>query len=103
MYRTRCAAAMLSVAAMAGGSTRVSAQGLAGAAIEGSVVSADGGPVRGAIVSLTESETGSRRMVTTGDRGTYLFENVAVGSYRMEARAIGKLPASREGIVLHLG
>jgi len=102
--RVRCAVAMFFLAGIvAGGSTRTSAQGLAGAAIEGTVVSADGAPVRGAIVTLTESETGSRRVGSAGERGTYLFENVAVGSYRLEARAIGKLPASREGIVLHLG
>lgn len=80
-----------------------SAQGLSGAAIEGIVVTGTGTPVRGALVTLTESATSAARAATTGESGISRFENVLVGLYDIEAKAIGLLPASARGIALHVG
>ncbi|MFI5310419.1 MAG: TonB-dependent receptor domain-containing protein [Gemmatimonadales bacterium] len=79
-------------------------QGVAGAAVQGAVVSASGSPVANARVTLTNQSTGNIQFVITGDRGLFAFENASVGGpYSIEARAIGFEPAAIEGIILHLG
>lgn len=94
----------MTVAGVAAGSTRtVLAQGLTGASVEVTAVDDSGVPVPRALVILSEFGTGAKRTVTAGERGTYLFASVAVGSYRVEARAIGMVPASIEALSLHLG
>ncbi len=84
--------------------TRGSAQGVASAAIQGTVVRASGTPLAEARLSLIDSSTGRRRHTVASARGSFSFENVPVGGpYTLEAKAIGFLPASTPGIMLHLG
>ena len=79
------------------------AQGIASAAVSGRVLSSAGLPIPAAELRLTSMSTGASRATTANARGHFGFENVPVGTYRLEARAIGSLPARLEGLVLHLG
>ncbi|MFN2602154.1 MAG: TonB-dependent receptor domain-containing protein [Gemmatimonadaceae bacterium] len=80
------------------------AQGVAGAAVGGSIVSEPGKPIPNARVSLLETATGIARSTTTRDDGLFGFENITVGGpYRLEVRAVGFEPASLAGIILHIG
>ncbi|MEP6496083.1 MAG: TonB-dependent receptor [bacterium] len=80
------------------------AQGVAGAAVHGSVVTGMGGPISGAQVTLSNPGTGTVRVAVAGARGEFLFDAVPVGTgYRLEARAIGFSPARVDSISLHLG
>ena len=82
----------------------LSAQGVAGAAVRGTIVTSSGKTVPNARVSLTDSATGAIRSATTRENGVFAFDNVSVGGpYSLEARAVGFAPASLVGIVLHLG
>ncbi|HEX2722059.1 MAG TPA: TonB-dependent receptor [Gemmatimonadaceae bacterium] len=79
------------------------AQGLTGASIDGTVVTPAGDPVDSAIVTLTELKTGAVRRTASAKRGAYLFESVAVGSYRLDATATGLGHDSLIPVTLHLG
>jgi Carboxypeptidase regulatory-like domain/TonB dependent receptor len=80
------------------------AQGVAGASLRGTVVTASGSPVPGARIALTNASTGNVVTVTTRDDGTFDLENVSVGGpYTLETRALGFEPASISAIVLHVG
>ncbi|MDQ6888076.1 MAG: TonB-dependent receptor [Gemmatimonadota bacterium] len=82
----------------------VLAQGVASAAVHGTIVTAAGDPAAGALVTLINTSTGTFRRVAVGSRGVFLFENVPVGGpFRLEGRFIGFEPASIDGITLHLG
>ncbi len=79
-------------------------QGVAAAAVQGSIVTAPGAPASGALVTLVNTSTGAVRRLAVGTRGSFLFDNVPVGGpYRLEGRFIGFEPASIDGIILHLG
>jgi hypothetical protein len=81
----------------------LSAQGVTGAAIQGTVSSASG-PVENAVVTVTSQATGQRYQATTRDNGRYNVENIALGGlFSVEARAIGYEPATRSDIMLTLG
>lgn len=79
------------------------AQGVAGASVSGSVVASSGKPVANATVSLRDSTTGAIRTWTTHATGAFAFDNVQVGPYILQTRAVGFSPASITGIVLHVG
>jgi hypothetical protein len=80
------------------------AQGITGASLAGTVLNGEGAPVPGASVTLLNSSTGTRLSLTSRSQGEFLFDNIPVGGpYRLEARSIGLVPASIDGIVLHLG
>lgn len=98
-------AAALLVGAMVVHSPRsMSAQGLTGASVQGTVVRLAGVPVEHPLVTLLDGSTGSIRRTTGNAKGAFVFENVAVGGpYRIEVRALGLEPTSIEGITLHLG
>ena len=79
-------------------------QGVAGASVRGTVVTASGSPVAGARVSLRNASTGTAIGVTASESGTFDLENVSVGGpYTLEARALGFEAGSIGGIVLHVG
>lgn len=78
-------------------------QGLSGASVIGSVRSQSGAPIPGAAVLLIAVATGTPRRDVANSRGLYRFESVPVGSYRLEARAIGFVPAVVDSVDLHVG
>ncbi len=86
------------------GSADLSAQGLSGASIEGTAITASGTPVAGASVALRHLGNGTTRATLTSSLGRYRFDHVEVGGpYRIEARAIGFEPVTITGLTLHLG
>jgi hypothetical protein len=79
------------------------AQGLSGSEVSGTVRLADGRPADNAVVVLVDRNSGAQRSSRTRAGGAYRFDNVDVGSYRIEARAIGSAAASTNSLELHLG
>ncbi|MFN2531121.1 MAG: carboxypeptidase regulatory-like domain-containing protein [Pyrinomonadaceae bacterium] len=57
--------------------------------VRGTVKDPQGNVVSGAAVTLTSMATNTRRTATTTDAGTYSFEPVAVGDYKVEIEAGG--------------
>lgn len=72
------------------------------ASIRGTVTDASNAVVPHAEVTLTETGTGTASSVHTNDVGEYLFEFLAPGNYRLEAKAPGFKSSVREGITLDL-
>ncbi len=92
------------VVLLAGLAGPLSAQGVTGAAIQGSVTTAGGAPVENAVVTVTSGASGQRYQATTRANGRYNVENIAVGGeFSVEARGIGYEPAVRQGVALALG
>ena len=86
------------------GSATLAAQGVTGAAIQGSVGNTNGDPVQDANVLVTNSSTGERWQRATGTNGRFFVEHLSVGGpYRIDVHAIGFAPASQGGILLSLG
>jgi carboxypeptidase family protein len=80
------------------------AQGVATAAVAGTVTAADGRPVDGAVVDLTNTANGQRWETLTRASGRYVIENVQVsGPYVIDARAVGFRPMRRGVLTLALG
>ncbi len=77
---------------------RLAAQGVTGAAVQGTVVGADSTPIADATVLVTNVATGERwRTVTRGD-GRFVLDHLSVGGpYRVDVLALGFSPA-RQGI-----
>jgi Carboxypeptidase regulatory-like domain len=71
-----------------------------GGRISGSVKDASGAVVPQATVSITNTDTGVRQMLTTDDNGAYSFLDVQVGRYNLEVSATGFRPYKRTGIIL---
>ena len=71
-----------------------------GGRISGSVKDASGAVVPKATVSITNSDTGVRQVLTSDDNGAYSFLNVQVGRYILEVSADGFRPYQRTGIVI---
>lgn len=57
--------------------------------VRGTVADAQGNVVVGATVTLTNTETNAARTTTTSGEGSYAFEFVQPGNYRVEAEAKG--------------
>src|SRR3954463_310342 len=57
--------------------------------VRGTVADAQGNVVVGATVTLTNTETNAARTATTSGEGSYAFEFVQPGNYRVEAEAKG--------------
>lgn len=81
----------------------LAAQGVMTAAIQGTVSSVDGSAIDRATIQLTNAASGLRWLVATGSDGRFLLEAVTIGTYRVEARALGFVTEVRTGIVLGLG
>jgi hypothetical protein len=98
-FGTACAVAWL-LFSTAG----LSAQGVTGAAVRGSVTDNNGQPVSGAVVTLVNGSTGQRYETRSASNGKFNFENAAVGGpYTLTARSIGYQPSGRSDITLTLG
>ena len=78
-------------------------QGVTTAAVQGTVGGEDGSPVAGAMVQVINRANGRRWEIATRPDGGFLLEGVAVGTYRVEVRAVGFNAVAREQIVLTLG
>jgi len=68
--------------------------------LRGTVFDPSGAVVRGASVTVQQSETGLSRSVTTNLEGNYVFLELPVGHYRVEAAAKGFQKYSQAGIAL---
>jgi outer membrane receptor protein involved in Fe transport len=86
------------------GSRALNSQGIASAALQGSVLQSDSTPIPGAIVTVTAPASGARWQVVTDPAGLYFVENVQVGGpYVIEARAVGFRAAGLQVVRLGLG
>src|SRR5213080_1937885 len=73
-----------------------------GGRIRGTVVDASGGAVVGANVTLINEETHATRDVQTGVNGEYIFLEVPVGTYELDATSQGFKKYTRKGILIDL-
>ena len=82
----------------------LAAQGIAAAAVDGTVTDSTGAAVARAAVTLRQLATGWSVMLTTNAAGRFNVENVPPGGpYRMTVRAAGFAPATRDDVRLVLG
>jgi hypothetical protein len=82
---------------------RAFAQAVAVAQLSGTVVDESGGALPGAEVTVTQTDTGMTRFVTTNERGGYAFPSLPVGPYRLSAKMDGFSVFEQTGIVLAVG
>ena len=71
-----------------------------GAAITGTVKSAEGAPFQGAFVEAQNTTTRVTVIVLSGSRGQYQIEDLPAGEYRLQIRAAGFRADSRAGVHL---
>src|ERR1700730_9156919 len=57
--------------------------------LTGRVVDSSGNPVANAIVTMTSVDNGQARSATTGTDGSYRFDELPLGNYRMKLEAAG--------------
>src|SRR6185503_17611119 len=94
---TVCAVALLAFLAAA----PLSAQGVTGAAVRGTIADDGGQPVVGAVVTLVNTSTGQRYETRSIGNGAFNFESAQVGGpYTLSVRAIGLQPVSQTQISL---
>lgn len=79
------------------------AQGVTSASVRGRVLDESGNPIEGAVVTATSVATGLLYQGRTHAGGQFNIENVTVGRYTFEARAVGYRPARTEAMRLALG
>ncbi len=72
------------------------------ASIRGRVIDASGGVVRNASVTATQVDTDFSRNVQSDSLGNFIFVELPLGSYRLEAEAKGFQKFVQEGITLHV-
>src|SRR5947207_8110800 len=87
------------VGCLAASASSLLAQVSAGA-ITGVVRDQAGAPVPGAAVILTNIDTNSQRIVSSGEDGLYAASSLLPGHYRVEVELTGFTPIRREGIRL---
>jgi len=75
----------------------------ANATILGTVTDASGAVLPNASVQVTNTATGVRQMVTTDAQGRYTVVDLIVGSYDVQASAMGFQTVVRSGITLTVG
>jgi hypothetical protein len=73
-----------------------------GGRIRGTVMDTSGGAVAGATVTLINEATGSTRQVQSGATGEYIFIEVPVGTYEIDATSQGFKKYVRKGVALNL-
>jgi hypothetical protein len=72
------------------------------ASIRGLIVDASGGVVGDASVTATQVDTDFSRNVRSDSHGNFVFVELPLGSYRLEAEAKGFQKFVQEGITLHV-
>jgi hypothetical protein len=86
------------------GSGVLAAQGVTGAAIQGTVGSSDGPAPQEARVLVTNTSTGERWQTACRANGRFFIEHLSVGGpYRIEVHAVGFAPEHRDRVFLWLG
>lgn len=70
--------------------------------IRGSIADPSGALIQSATIVATQSETGLTRTVTSDHSGTYVFVELPVGHYQLEANAQGFAKYSQRGISLNV-
>ena len=93
-----CSAALLGL--LLCGSTL--AQSTGGAQISGTVLDESGNAVAGAEVTVTQTDTGLTRNVTSDADGSYTFPNLPVGPYQLQVKKQGFSTYVQSGIVLQV-
>jgi Carboxypeptidase regulatory-like domain len=78
------------------------AQAVAGSQVSGVVKDSSGGVLPGVEVTITKTDIGAVRTVTTGADGTYVFPNLPVGPYTLKVVLQGFNAYVQEGIVLQV-
>jgi hypothetical protein len=73
------------------------------AAVVGTITDPSGASVPNVKITLTNTETGLARTVTTNDAGQYVFPELKIGHYEAKAEAAGFKTAEQKGIVLQVG
>ena len=74
-----------------------------GGSISGEVRDTSGAVIPGASLTVTNVETGATRTATADSTGRYRVQNLAVGSYQVEATYSGFKSVTRRGITLTVG
>ena len=97
------ATAPLALLAILLGPESMYAQAVENAQIHGSVQDASGAVIAGAQIRATKIETGQVRTTISGSDGSYVFPNLAVGSYRVEVSAPSFGNYVQSGITLQVG
>lgn len=85
------------------GSTRAPAQAVGGGQIQGIVTDTNGAAVPGATVEVDQTDSGLKRVATSGPDGGYLFPNLPVGPYDLMVSRSGFETYKRSGIVIQVG
>jgi len=75
---------------------------LSTAQLSGRVTDESGAVLPGVTVTVTQTDTGLMRTVTTDDNGAYVLTNLPTGPYRLEAMLQGFRTFSQTGIVLQV-
>ncbi len=71
--------------------------------IRGVITDTLGRPVEGAVITLRNRETNASRTHSTNNRGAYAASLLRVGTYDVQARAVGFTAVSRSGVTVSLG
>ena len=79
-----------------------SAQAVSTAQINGTIKDSGGLALPGVTVTMTQTDTGLVRSVTTNETGAYIMTNLPVGPYRLEAALQGFRTFAQTGITLEV-
>jgi hypothetical protein len=79
------------------------AQAVGGGQIQGSVTDINGAAIPDARVEVDQTDSGLKRMVTSGPNGGYLFPNLPVGPYSLTVSRSGFETYQQSGIVIQVG
>src|SRR5579863_8898047 len=71
-----------------------------GGRLLGTVTDPRATPIPGARVTVTDMATAAKQTANTDGRGSYSFQNLAVGRYDVQVDAAGFKPLLRTGVVM---
>src|SRR5437016_5229710 len=71
--------------------------------ISGTAKDDSGAVVPGVEITVTQTETGAKRSVTTDETGSFILPNLPLGPYRLEAAKPGFRTYVQTGIALQVG
>src|SRR3984885_4508557 len=85
------------------GNQLLKAQAIGGGQIQGTVTDETGSAVSGATVEAVQTESGLRRVVTSGADGGYNLPSLPVGPYTLKVTSNGFSTYDQSGIVIQVG